>query len=276
MSCESPGPFLGGDPINRKEEASKLKEIGYEDIGGCRQQVAQIRELVELPLCHPELFKSMGVEPPHGILLCGPPGTGKTRMARAVACETGAFFFQINGPEIMAKMLGESESKLRQAFKEAEKNSPAVIFIDEIDAIAPKREMVCTWWHYFYSGSCFDWHFCCILKVGETERRIVSQLLILMDDIKRHSNVVVIAASNRPNLIDLALRRSGRFDREIHFGIPDLTGRLEILHIHTSKMKLSNDVDLEKVKHFRRYLRKIRTGLLMFSDRCRRPWLCWF
>jgi transitional endoplasmic reticulum ATPase len=182
--------------------------------------MAQIRELVELPLRHPQLFKSIGIKPPRGILLYGPPGTGKTLMARAVANETGAFFFLINGPEIMSKMAGESESNLRKAFEEAEKNSPAIIFIDEIDSIAPKREKT----------------------NGEVERRVVSQLLTLMDGMKARSNVVVMAATNRPNSIDPALRRFGRFDREIDISIPDPTGRLEILRIHTKNMKLADDV----------------------------------
>ncbi|KAJ3008707.1 AAA ATPase cdc48 [Thoreauomyces humboldtii] len=214
-----------GDPIKREEEEQNLNEVGYDDIGGVRRQLAQIRELVELPLRHPQLFKSIGIKPPRGILMFGPPGTGKTLIARAVANETGAFFFLINGPEIMSKMAGESESNLRKMFEEAEKNSPAIIFIDEIDAIAPKRDKT----------------------NGEVERRVVSQLLTLMDGIKARSNVVVIAATNRPNSIDGALRRFGRFDREIDIGIPDPTGRLEILRIHTKNMKLGDDVDLEQI-----------------------------
>jgi len=214
-----------GEPIKREDEESSLNEVGYDDIGGCRKQMAQIRELVELPLRHPQLFKSIGIKPPRGILMFGPPGTGKTLIARAVANETGAFFFLINGPEIMSKMAGESESNLRKAFEEAEKNSPAIIFIDEIDAIAPKREKT----------------------NGEVERRVVSQLLTLMDGLKARSNLVVMAATNRPNSIDPALRRFGRFDREIDIGIPDPTGRLEVLRIHTKNMKLGDDVDLEKI-----------------------------
>lgn len=214
-----------GDPIKREDEEQSLSEVGYDDIGGVRKQMAQIRELVELPLRHPQLFKSIGIKPPRGILLYGPPGTGKTLIARAVANETGAFFFLINGPEIMSKLAGESESNLRKAFEEAEKNSPAIIFIDEIDAIAPKREKTS----------------------GEVERRVVSQLLTLMDGLKARSNVVVMAATNRPNSIDPALRRFGRFDREIDIGIPDPTGRLEILRIHTKNMKLDDDVDLEQI-----------------------------
>ncbi|ODQ63760.1 AAA ATPase [Nadsonia fulvescens var. elongata DSM 6958] len=214
-----------GEPINREDEENNLNDVGYDDIGGCRKQMAQIRELVELPLRHPQLFKSIGIKPPRGILMFGPPGTGKTLMARAVANETGAFFFLINGPEIMSKMAGESESNLRKAFEEAEKNSPAIIFIDEIDSIAPKRDKT----------------------NGEVERRVVSQLLTLMDGMKSRSNVVVIAATNRPNSIDPALRRFGRFDREVDIGIPDPTGRLEILRIHTKNMKLGDDVDLETI-----------------------------
>ncbi|RKP09336.1 transitional endoplasmic reticulum ATPase [Thamnocephalis sphaerospora] len=214
-----------GEPIKREDEESNLNEIGYDDVGGCRKQMAQIRELVELPLRHPQLFKSIGIKPPRGILMYGPPGTGKTLIARAVANETGAFFCPVNGPEIMSKMAGESESNLRKVFEEAEKNAPAIIFIDEIDAIAPKREKT----------------------NGEVERRVVSQLLTLMDGMKARSNVVVMAATNRPNSIDPALRRFGRFDREVDIGIPDPTGRLEVLRIHTRNMKLDEDVDLEQI-----------------------------
>jgi len=214
-----------GEPVKREEEEEALNEVGYDDIGGCRKQLAQIKEMVELPLRHPQLFKAIGVKPPRGILLYGPPGTGKTLVARAVANETGAFFFLINGPEIMSKLAGESESNLRKAFEEAEKNSPAIIFIDELDAIAPKREKT---------------H-------GEVERRIVSQLLTLMDGLKQRAHVIVMAATNRPNSIDGALRRFGRFDREVDIGIPDATGRLEILRIHTKNMKLADEVDLEQV-----------------------------
>ncbi len=213
-----------GEPLIREDE-EKLDDVGYDDIGGCRKQLAQIRELVELPLRHPQLFKSVGVKPPRGVLMYGPPGSGKTLIARAVANETGAFFFLINGPEIMSKLAGESESNLRKAFEEAEKNSPAIIFIDEIDSIAPKREKT----------------------QGEVERRIVSQLLTLMDGLKSRAHVVVIAATNRPNSIDPALRRFGRFDRELDIGVPDETGRLEILRIHTKNMKLDDTVDLEQV-----------------------------
>ncbi|CAF4192845.1 unnamed protein product, partial [Rotaria sordida] len=214
-----------GDPIKRKEEEASLNEIGYDDIGGCRKQLAQIKEIVELPLRHPPLFKTIGVKPPRGILLYGPPGTGKTLIARAVANETGAFFFLINGPEIMSKVVGESESNLRKAFEEAEKNSPAIVFIDELDAIAPKREKT---------------H-------AEVERRIVSQLSTLMDGLKQRSDVIVMAATNRPNSIDPALRRFGRFDREVDISIPDAIGRLEILRIHTKNMKLGDNVDLVQI-----------------------------
>ena len=214
-----------GDPVKREDEEEALNAIGYDDIGGCRKQLAQIKEMVELPLRHPSLFKAIGVKPPRGILLFGPPGTGKTLMARAVANETGAFFFLINGPEIMSKMAGESESNLRKAFEEAEKNAPAIIFIDELDAIAPKRDKT---------------H-------GEVERRIVSQLLTLMDGLKQRSQTIIMAATNRPNSIDPALRRFGRFDREVDIGIPDAVGRMEVLRIHTRNMKLGDDVDLEQV-----------------------------
>lgn len=211
--------FCDGEPIKREDE-ERLDEVGYDDVGGVRKQMAQIRELVELPLRHPQLFKSIGVKPPKGILLYGPPGSGKTLIARAVANETGAFFFLINGPEIMSKLAGESESNLRKAFEEAEKNAPSIIFIDEIDSIAPKREKT---------------H-------GEVERRIVSQLLTLMDGLKARSHVIVMGATNRPNSIDPALRRFGRFDREIDIGVPDEVGRLEVLRIHTKNMKLAEDV----------------------------------
>ncbi|KRY68440.1 Transitional endoplasmic reticulum ATPase -like protein 2 [Trichinella pseudospiralis] len=216
-----------GEPIEREEEEERLEDVGYDDIGGCRKQLAQIKEMVELPLRHPQLFKTIGIKPPRGILLYGPPGCGKTLIARAVANETGAFFFLLNGPEIMSKLAGESESNLRKAFEECEKNSPSILFIDEIDAITPKREKT---------------H-------GEVERRIVSQMLTLMDGLKQRSHVIVIAATNRPNSIDPALRRFGRFDREIDIGIPDALGRLEVLRIHTKKMRLAEDVDLEQISN---------------------------
>jgi transitional endoplasmic reticulum ATPase len=211
-----------GEPVKREDE-EKLDDIGYDDIGGCKKQMAQIREMIELPLRHPSLFKTLGVKPPRGVLLYGPPGSGKTLLARAVANETGAFFFLINGPECMSKMAGESEANLRRAFEEAEKNAPSIIFIDEIDSVAPKRDK----------------------SSGEVEKRVVSQLLTLMDGMKGRSNVVVIAATNRPNTIDQALRRFGRFDRELDIGVPDDNGRLEVLRIHTKNMKLAPDVQLQ-------------------------------
>ncbi|PQM36977.1 hypothetical protein Pyn_05237 [Prunus yedoensis var. nudiflora] len=217
--------FCDGEPVRREDEERSLDEVGYDDVGGVRKQMAQIRESVELPLRHPQLFKIIGVKPPKGILLYGPPGTGKTLIARAVANETGAFFFCINGPEIMSKLAGESESNLRKAFQEAEKNAPSIIFIDEIDSIAPKRDKT----------------------NGEVERRIVSQLLTLMDGLKSRAHVIVIGATNRPNSIDPALRRFGRFDREIDIGVPDEVGRLEVLRIHTKNMKLAEEVNLEKI-----------------------------
>lgn len=216
--------FDEGEPIKREDE-EQLDGVGYDDVGGCRKQMAQIREMIELPLRHPALFKTLGVKPPRGVLLYGPPGSGKTLIARAVANETGAFFFLINGPEIMSKMAGEAESNLRKAFEEAEKNSPAIIFIDELDSIAPKRDK---------TG-------------GEVEKRVVSQMLTLMDGLKGRGSVIVLAATNRPNSIDPALRRFGRFDREIDIGVPDEIGRMEVLRIHTRNMKLGEDVDLAQV-----------------------------
>merc|ERR1719157_236055 len=213
-----------GEPIQREDE-ERADDVGYDDVGGCRRQMAQIREMIELPIRHPALFKTLGVKPPRGVLLYGPPGSGKTLIARAVANETGAFFFLINGPEIMSKMAGEAESNLRKAFEEAEKNAPAIIFIDEIDSIAPKRDKT----------------------NGEVEKRIVSQMLTLMDGMKGRGQVVVIGATNRPNSIEGALRRFGRFDRELDIGVPDDNGRLEILRIHTKNMKLASDVRLEEI-----------------------------
>jgi len=213
-----------GEPVKREDE-ERLDEVGYDDIGGVRKQLAMIREMIELPLRHPTLFRTLGVKPPKGVLLHGPPGTGKTLIARAVANETGAFFFLINGPEIMSKMAGDSESNLRRAFEEAEKNAPAIIFIDEIDSIAPNREKT----------------------NGELERRIVSMLLTLMDGVKGRGQIVCIGATNRSNALDPALRRFGRFDREIELGVPDTEGRLEVLHIHTRNMKLAEAVDLEAI-----------------------------
>jgi len=216
--------YCEGNPIKR-EDLSEINEIGYDQVGGCCKQLFQIRELVELPLKHPELFSTVGIKPPRGVLMYGPPGSGKTLIARAVANETAAYLYVINGPEIMSKMSGESESNLRKAFEQAEKNSPAIIFIDEIDSLAPKRDK----------------------NQGEIERRIVSQLLTLIDGLNTRSRVVVIACTNRPNSIDPALRRFGRFDREIDIGVPDEKGRLEILKIHTKNMNLDSSVDLENI-----------------------------
>ena len=200
-----------------------VPKVSYDDIGGLGDAVKKIREMIELPLRHPELFEKLGVEAPKGVLLHGPPGTGKTMLAKAVAGETSSNFVSIGGPEIVSKFYGESEGKLREIFKEAEENAPSIIFIDEIDSIAPKRDEVS----------------------GEEERRIVAQLLSLMDGLNARGKVVVIGATNRPNAIDEALRRPGRFDREIEIGIPDRDGRLEILQIHTRGMPLADDVDLD-------------------------------
>ncbi len=200
-----------------------VPKVSYDDIGGLGDAVKKIREMVELPLRHPELFKRLGVEAPKGVLLHGPPGTGKTMLAKAVAGETSSNFISIGGPEIVSKFYGESEGKLREIFKDAEENAPSIIFIDEIDSIAPKRDEV----------------------NGEEERRIVAQLLSLMDGLNSRGKVVVIGATNRPNSIDEALRRPGRFDREIEIGIPDRDGRREILEIHTRGMPLAEDVDLD-------------------------------
>lgn len=215
-----------GEPIDRNE-ADDLEGAGYDTIGGASKHLAAVRELVELPLKHPELWSTLGINPPRGVLLTGPSGCGKTAMARAVAAETGAYFFVINGPEVISKRAGESETNLRRAFEDAEANAEdyngAIIFIDELDSIAPKREK---------AG-------------GEVEKRIVSQLLTLMDGLKPTSKVVVMAATNRPQVIEPALRRPGRFDRELDMGIPDEKGRLEILQIKTRDMRLGKDVDLE-------------------------------
>ncbi|PKK85791.1 MAG: ATPase [Thermoplasmata archaeon HGW-Thermoplasmata-1] len=199
--------------------------ISYEDIGGLRDQLQKIREMIELPLKHPELFDRLGIDPPKGVLLHGPPGTGKTLIAKAVANESGANFYTINGPEIMSKFYGQSEENLRKTFDEAEKNAPAIIFIDEIDAIAPKRE---------------ETH-------GEVERRVVSQMLTLMDGLKGRGKLIVIGATNRPDSLDPALRRPGRFDREIQIGVPDRVGREEVLQIHTRGMPKAEGVDLKHV-----------------------------
>ncbi len=204
---------------------SKIPKIAYEDIGGLSNEIQKVREMIELPMKHPELFERLGVEAPKGVLLHGPPGTGKTLLAKAVASETESSFYSISGPEIVSKFYGESEERLREIFKEAEENSPSIIFIDEIDSIAPKREEA----------------------TGEVERRIVAQLLSVMDGLKERGNVVVIGATNRPNAIDPALRRGGRFDREIEIGIPDKKGRLEVLQIHTRGVPLDDDVNLDEI-----------------------------
>ncbi|MET1101858.1 MAG: CDC48 family AAA ATPase, partial [Pyrodictiaceae archaeon] len=209
---------------------SRIPRVTYEDIGGMKDIILRVRELVELPLRHPEIFKHLGIEPPKGILLYGPPGVGKTLLAKAIANETNAYFIAINGPEIMSKYYGESEQRLREIFETAKKNAPAIIFIDEIDAIAPKRDEV----------------------IGEVERRVVAQLLTLMDGLEARGDVIVIAATNRPSAVDPALRRPGRFDREIEIPLPDKQGRLEILQIHTRNMPLADDVDLEKLAELTR------------------------
>ncbi|MGB9707984.1 MAG: CDC48 family AAA ATPase [Candidatus Pacearchaeota archaeon] len=201
----------------------RVPEVTYEDIGGLDEEIKKIREMVELPLKHPEIFSRLGIEPPKGVLLFGPPGTGKTLLAKAVATESEANFILLNGPEIMSKFYGESEKRIRDLFDQAEKSAPSIIFIDEIDAIAPKREE----------------------SFGEVERRVVSQLLTMMDGLKSRGRVVVIGATNMPNAIDPALRRPGRFDREIGIGVPDKKGRLAILKIHTRNMPLTKDVDLD-------------------------------
>ncbi len=207
------------------ESKRKTPSVRYEDIGGLKNAIYKIREMVELPLKHPELFERLGIEPPKGVLLYGPPGCGKTLLAKAVANETDSNFYLINGPEIMSKYYGESEKQLRDVFEKAEKNAPSIIFIDEIDSIAPKRESI----------------------GGDVERRVVSQLLTLMDGLKGRGQVIVIAATNRPNDIDPALRRPGRFDREIAIGVPNKEGRKEIFMIHTRGMPLASDVDLDEL-----------------------------
>jgi transitional endoplasmic reticulum ATPase len=212
--------------ISEKGEALRgVPQVTYEDIGGLKDEIQKVREMIELPLRHPEIFEKLGVEAPKGVLLYGPPGTGKTLLAKAVATESNAHFIPISGPEIMSKFYGESEARLREIFKEAKEKAPTIIFIDEIDSIAPKREEV----------------------TGEVERRVVSQLLSLMDGLEARGKVIVIAATNRPNAIDPALRRPGRFDREIEIKVPDKKGRYEILQIHTRHMPLTPDVDLERL-----------------------------
>jgi len=217
--------FIEGEPLvgDVMHEADDL--IGYEDIGGMSRQLSTLAELVDLPLKQPQVFKAVGMRPPRGVLVHGPAGSGKTMIANAVKTECGVYFKSLNGPEVMSKRSGESEEGLRKAFEEAEANAPAIIFVDEIDAIAPKREKT----------------------QGELERRIVSQLLTLMDGIKPNAQVIVLGATNRPNSIDPALRRFGRFDREIDLGTPDADGRYEILQIKTKKMRLSANVDLRQI-----------------------------
>jgi len=208
-----------------KEALGAIPKVSYEDIGGLGEEVRKVREMIELPLRHPELFDRLGVEAPKGVLLHGPPGTGKTLLAKAVAGETNANFISITGPEIMSKFYGESEERLREIFKSAEENAPSIIFIDEIDSIAPKRDEV----------------------TGEMERRVVAQLLALMDGLESRGKVVVIGATNRPNALDPAIRRPGRFDREIEINIPNRNGRLEVIQIHTRGMPLNENVDLERL-----------------------------
>jgi transitional endoplasmic reticulum ATPase len=208
-----------------EELALQVRDISYEDIGGLSREIREIREMIEVPLRHPELFSRLGINPPRGVLLYGPPGTGKTLIARAVASETDANFISISGPEIVSKFYGESEQRLRQIFEEAAKAAPSIIFIDEIDSIAPKREEVS----------------------GDLERRVVAQLLALMDGLSSRGEVIVIAATNRPNSLDPAIRRGGRFDREIEIGIPSKTGRLEVLYVHTRGMPLDVSLDLKEI-----------------------------
>ncbi len=217
-----------GTEVNIREEAISESELAapkvtYEDVGGLKDELTKVREMIELPLKHPELFDRLGIEPPKGVLLQGPPGTGKTLIAKAVANESGANFYSIQGPEIMSKFYGESEARLREVFEEAEQNAPAIIFIDEIDSIASKREDT----------------------QGEVERRVVAQLLTLMDGLKGRGKVVVIGATNRVDAVDPALRRPGRFDREIEIGVPSREGRKEIMQIHTRSMPLDNSFDID-------------------------------
>jgi transitional endoplasmic reticulum ATPase len=211
--------------VSKIEGIKNVVDVTYEDIGGLKEEVKKVREMIEIPLKRPELFERLGIAPPKGVLMHGPPGTGKTLLAKAVANESDAHFIAINGPEIMSKYVGGSEERLREFFEEAEENAPSIIFIDEIDAIAPKREEV----------------------TGEVERRIVAQLLTLMDGLKSRGQVVVIGATNRPDALDQALRRPGRFDREIEIGVPDKDGRMEVLQIHTRGMPLDDKVDLDEI-----------------------------
>jgi len=232
LNATPSGPVLvhAATVITVKEERageSKGLRISYEDIGGLSREIRRIREMVELPLKYPQVFQRLGIDAPKGVLLYGPPGTGKTLIARAVANETDAYFVHISGPEIMAKFYGESEGKLRAIFEEASAHAPAIIFLDELDAIAPKRE-----------------------EMGaekQVERRVVAQLLALMDGLHNRGQVLVIGATNIPNTLDPALRRPGRFDREIEIGIPDANSRLEVIHIHSRGMPLAKDVDLQRL-----------------------------
>ena len=216
MVTEKTQMEVRGEPV---KQMANVPSVTYDDVGGLTDEVQKIREMVELPLRHPELFERVGIEPPKGVLMHGPPGTGKTLLAKAVANESDANFFYLGGPEIVSKYVGESEQRLRQLFEEAQKNAPSILFIDEIDAIAPKREEV----------------------TGEVERRMVSQLLTLMDGLKSRGEVIVVAATNRPDSVDEALRRPGRFDREIEFGVPDREERKEIMRIHTRNMPIGKD-----------------------------------
>ena len=202
-----------------------LKRISYEDIGGLKDELQRLRETIELPMRHPELFQKLGIEPPKGVLLYGPPGTGKTLIAKAVASESGAHFISIAGPEVISKYYGESEQRLREVFEEARANAPSIIFIDELDSITPRREEV----------------------TGEVERRVVAQLLTMMDGLEERGQVVVIGATNRVDAVDPALRRPGRFDREIEIGVPSEIDRIEIMKIHTRGMPLAEDVKLEEL-----------------------------
>jgi len=218
---------LSSKAVDMSESDSKIPEVTYEDIGGLTEEVKKIREMVELPLKHPEIFDKLGIEPPKGVLLHGPPGTGKTLLAKAVANESDAHFISVSGPEIFDKFYGESEKNIKKIFDEAEKSAPSVIFFDEIDSLAPSREDN--------------------IHSGEVERRVVSQLLTMMDGLKSRGKVVVIAATNRPDAIDAALRRPGRFDREIELSVPNKEGRLSILKIHTRNMPLDKDVNLQEL-----------------------------
>ncbi|MEM4389743.1 MAG: CDC48 family AAA ATPase [Candidatus Micrarchaeia archaeon] len=236
------------------KEGGRIPSISYEDIGGLKEEIQKIREMVELPMRHPELFERLGIEAPKGVLIYGPPGTGKTLLAKAVASESEANFISVGGPELVSKFVGESEERLRQLFKEAEENAPTIIFMDEIDAIAPKREEV----------------------TGEVERRMVSQLLSLMDGLKSRGQVIVIGATNRPNAIDPALRRPGRFDREIEIGVPDRNARKEILQIHTRNMPLyindkriileSTKIDERKKERLRELFKAVPDALVDLPD----------